>query len=822
MMLFGVFIGITSEFAFAEIKTDKSIYFKDEPVVISGAINFQDDKRVNIVEIDITNSNTNNAVVHNYIPIDDDNSFFRSYDSIAWVPGEYQVTINYNEVEETTEFEISDSYSSSSSSDNNNDEFDSKDSNNTSHQQESSATFSTLSDVPSFPTDLKANVVSSTQIDLSWSAPDNDSSIIGYKIEYRVNTIPTYSVVANINSDTDMTYSHVNLTSDTIHTYRIFAINSVGESEPSSNITVKTLKNENNRIFASNTSIEDIDTPTNVVAKAVSSTSVEISWDPPTQTYGQTIQNYVIKQEIVTNVYDKIASTSGSNTKYTISDLNTDETYAFVVAADYVLGSSDTSEKAIVTLISSFDNGDQNSDNKSQDNDGFSIMPDNVPDSPTNLEAKPISSTQIDLSWSAPKNDTSVTGYKVEVKTIDGEFYSTVVDNTESMDTVYSHTDLIPEITYIYRVSAINGVGTGDPSNNGLANTLSLDLEDSKNTSTQNDSTTQENTDYDNTDTVSFTVPSSPVELKSTPVSQSRIDLSWSAPIDIGSSALLGYKIESKTSDELDYSTLVTNTGTASVHTYSHTGLTAGSTYQYRIFAINSSGQSIPSDVSETTIISNSENQINSQELSSFLPVKVTLSADKNAYVSSDSIEISGIITDSTQNIPLGLRIISSNDVIVYVRSIFANDDNTFKVIIPPTQRQSSVWHDNEFTIEVTHNGRVQTTTTFEIRSENTHLETSKSIFNPQLESETNEPQQQSESSPSFLNDFVTTTNNELDILKSQNVALQSTNQQLQDENNQLKTQVNELNKRIERLDIILQEQIQVMMETLDVLNSEN
>ena len=828
MILLSMSLGITSELAFAEIETDKSVYFKGEPVRISSTINFQDDERINIIEIEITNSNNDNTVVNEYTPIDNDNSFSRSYDSTVWTPGEYQVTISYNDVEEATEFEVSNSSSSSSSNDNNNNESDSDESNNTAQQQQESS--STSSDVPNSPTNLKADVVSSTQINLSWSVPDDDSLVIGYKIEYRVNTDPNYSVAVANTSSTDTIYSHTNLTPDTVYTYRLSAISFTGESESSSSITVKTpnRSNGNSSINDSNTSVEDADVPTDVVAKAKSSTSVELIWNPPTQTYGQTIQSYIIKQEIASNVYNEIASTSGSSTKYTISNLNTDETYTFVVVADYALGSSDISEKVTITLTSLPGNDDsdnvENSSNGSQDNNNdnsFTTSYD-VPGNPTNLQVRPISSTQIDLSWSPPKDDDSITGYKIEVRTINTESYSTVIDDTESKDTIYSHTGLIPETTYIYRVSAINDVGTSTPSNTNLANTLPSDPEDTENTSTQNDSTIQENTNSGDSDTVSSAVPSLPIEVKAIPVSQSRIDLSWSEPIDIGSSTLLGYKIESKTSDESDYSTLVTNTGNASTPTYSHTGLTAGLTYQYRIFAINSSGQSISSDVAEATIILNNDNQVDPQEPSSLQPIKVTLTTDKDTYVSGDLIEISGIITGSTQNIPLGLRINSSDDTIVYVRSIFANNDNTFEVVISPTQRQSSVWYSNEFTIEVTHNGRVQATTTFEINNENTNLATSEPTSNTQSESESND-QQQSQFLSSPLNDFVTAaSNNEFDTLKSQNLALQSANQQLQDENNQFKTKIEELNKRIEELDTIIKEQIQVIMETLGALKSEN
>ena len=88
-----------------------------------------------------------------------------------------------------------------------------------------------------------------------------------------------------------------------------------------------------------------------MIARTISPTSIELIWNPPTQTYGQIIQGYVIKQEITSGVYSEIANIIGSGTDYTVSDLTTDESYTFVVAANYLRGSSDFSEP--VTAISS-------------------------------------------------------------------------------------------------------------------------------------------------------------------------------------------------------------------------------------------------------------------------------------------------------------------------------------------------------------------------------------------------------------------------------------------------------------------------------------
>ena|GEM_PF-4539189 len=786
-LLLGMSLVITPELVFAEIETDKLVYSKGELVRISGIIDFQDDERVNIVEIDITNFNNDNVVVNEYTPIDNDNSFFRSYDSVMWPSGEYIVTISYNDVEEVTEFNVS----NSSSNDDND---------LTSDQQQSS----NISNVPNTPTNLNANVISSTQVNLSWSASNDNDSIIGYKIEYRTNTDSNYSVAIANTGIADTTYSHTGLTPGTVYAYRVYAINSAGESEPSSSITVKTLNN-NNSITESNTTVENSDVPTDVVAKVLSSTSVELSWNPPTQTYDRTIQGYTIKQEIASGIYDEIAAI-GSSTTYTISNLDPDNTYKFVVAADYVFGSSDVSEKVSVTLSSS------DSDNNIQDkNSNDTSTLDEMPSSPTNLQIKPISSTQIDLLWSAPENDDSVTGYKIEMRTTNTQSYSIVVENTESTDTKYSHKGLTPETIYLYRVYTINDLGTSEPSSEKITSTLSS--EDNGNTSTQNNSTLQDNVGSSESDTTASTLPNSPIELQSIPISQSRIDLSWSAPTDIGTLPLLGYKIESKTSNESNYSVLVRNTGSSTTE-YSHTGLTSGLTYQYRVYAINSFGESNPSDVSEATILSNNNNEISIQQSSNLQPVQVTLSTNKPAYDTVESIEISGTITDSTQNQLLGLQIISSDGMIVYAQSLSIDNDNSFEIVIPETQRQSSVWQSNgEFTVEVSHNGRAQTTTTFEINNGNTNTVT-ESDSKTQTQTELDTPQQ-----PSSDDSNIITSNNELE---NQDITLQSANQQLQDENNQLKTQIDELTKRIEQLDAIVMEQIRVMMETLGTLESGN
>ena len=88
--------------------------------------------------------------------------------------------------------------------------------------------------------------------------------------------------------------------------------------------------------------------------------------------------------------------------------------------------------------------------------DGTALAQGSVPGKPTGLTATGGSSTQIDLSWTAPSG--TVTGYKIEDST-DSTTWSTLVASQTA--TTYSHTGLTEGSTRHYRVSAINSNGTG-------------------------------------------------------------------------------------------------------------------------------------------------------------------------------------------------------------------------------------------------------------------------------------------------------------------------------------------------------------------------
>src|SRR2546422_824320 len=189
---------------------------------------------------------------------------------------------------------------------------------------------------------------------------------------------------------------------------------------------------------------------------------------------------------------------------------------------------------------------------------------------PTNLTATAVSSSEIDLSWTAPTGvGLVVSGYEIERSTNGGLTWSVLVASTGSSATTYSDTGLAHTTTYTYRVHTVTAIGTSFPSDTASATTFAV-------------------------------APSPPTGLAASASSSSQISLSWTAPTDNGGSAITGYKIEKSTDGGTTWSTLVANTGNTAT-TYSDTGLTHTTTYTYKVSAINSIGTSSASSVASAT-----------------------------------------------------------------------------------------------------------------------------------------------------------------------------------------------------------------------------
>src|SRR5574338_205451 len=400
------------------------------------------------------------------------------------------------------------------------------------------------STVPSAPTGLSGIAVSPTQVNLFWTAPSG-FTITGYKIEYKTSSSSYSTLVANTASTTT-SYSHTGLTTGTAYSYKVYAINSVGTSVASSEISVTPTSSSVGALPGF---------PTGLTATAMSPTQINLSWSAPSDNGGYPITGYKIEYRIGSGSYSTlVASTGSAATTYSHTGVTAGQVYVYHV---YAITSFGTSAKSSAEATAQPKSASSSS----------------APAAPSALTATAVSPTQVNLSWSAPSNNGGypVTGYKIEVKK-GSAAYTTLTSSTGNSTTNYSHTGLTTGTTYYYKVYAINSIGTS--------------------TASPEASTTP------TTASVS-SPPSPPTGVSATSISGTQINVSWSAPSNNGGSPNTGYKIEYKVGSG-SYSTLVANTAnTATI--YSHTGLTTGQLYVYRISAINSVGTSNPSPETSTT-----------------------------------------------------------------------------------------------------------------------------------------------------------------------------------------------------------------------------
>ena len=195
-----------------------------------------------------------------------------------------------------------------------------------------------------------------------------------------------------------------------------------------------------------------------------------------------------------------------------------------------------------------------------------------TPGAPTGLEATENGSTRIDLEWTAPSDEghSAITGYRIEWSADGSAPWADVIADTGSTNPAYSDTGLTAGTTRHYRVSAINSIGAGSPSNVDSA-------------------------------TTGMGAPGKPTGLMLTVMGGTQIDLAWTAPTDIGDSAITGYRIEwSPDGSDGSWSNLVSDTGSTAT-AYSNTGLSSETTRHYRVSAINDDGAGSPSDTASAT-----------------------------------------------------------------------------------------------------------------------------------------------------------------------------------------------------------------------------
>ncbi len=188
--------------------------------------------------------------------------------------------------------------------------------------------------IPSVPQNL-AGSTSGNQILLTWQPPssDNGSSIIKYNI-YRGTSSGQETLLHSISNSTT-SYEDTIASTDQTYYYYVTAVNTMGESQKSNEISVSQ-------------SAGIPSAPQNLAA-SVTSKQVVLTWQQPVSTGGSAIIKYNIYQGTISGNEVFLSSVPPGATDYTNSFLVNGATYYYYVTAVNTMGESQKSNEVSST-----------------------------------------------------------------------------------------------------------------------------------------------------------------------------------------------------------------------------------------------------------------------------------------------------------------------------------------------------------------------------------------------------------------------------------------------------------------------------------------
>lgn len=200
-----------------------------------------------------------------------------------------------------------------------------------------SGKFGTPGWYPAAPTDVTPTE-GDQEVALAWTEGNtNGSDITGYKVEKNDGS---WSTVTSDTGSTATSYTVTGLTNGTAHTFRITAINGVGEGEAPSAVT------------ASKTPRGVPGTPGTLSLAAGSDpqTQVNLSWSAPGSTNGAAITGYKVQYSTNGSSWSNATADTGSAaTTYTASSLSLATQYWFRVAAINAAGAGSYGNEPNIT-----------------------------------------------------------------------------------------------------------------------------------------------------------------------------------------------------------------------------------------------------------------------------------------------------------------------------------------------------------------------------------------------------------------------------------------------------------------------------------------
>lgn len=297
---------------------------------------------------------------------------------------------------------------------------------------------------PSVPGSVSAQVLSATQIKLSWNASTDNVRVAEYII-YRSTDNRTF---ARVGSSTITYYTNTGLSPNTTYYYKISAKDSTGnESAQSAAVSAKTTVDTQKPVSP------------RIWANAVSTTKVKVTWSGASDNVG--ITGYDLYRAVGSGSYVKVAAPSSS--PYYDTDVSSGKTYKYYLRARDAAGNySDNSN--IVTVTTNGDTTD--------------------PSEPKSLSYTLPRETEVRLSWEAATDNRGIAGYNIYRAEDSGDYYC--IASTASLS--YYDRSVAAGKTYKYYVTAYDSAGNESDASNYVNVYTSLVSEEVEKTIDKGDS----------------------------------------------------------------------------------------------------------------------------------------------------------------------------------------------------------------------------------------------------------------------------------------------------------------------------------------------
>jgi len=274
---------------------------------------------------------------------------------------------------------------------------------------------------PTVPAGLVGAAVSSSQINLSWTASTDNVGVTGYSVERcQGASCTTFSQVA---TPSGTSFSNTALTGGTTYRYRVRARDAAGNFSGYSAIA-----------SAATPAAADTQPPTvpaNLAAAPASSSTINLSWAASTDNVAVTGYRVERCQGAGCSTFSQIATTTTTN--YSDAALAAATSYTYRVRAQ--------DAAANLSGYSSTQSATTQAPGDSQ-----------VPSTPSELSLFATSSREIDLTWGPSTDNVGVTGYVVE--RCQGAGCNPSASVTTVATTLFNDTGRSPSTSYTYQVRA--------------------------------------------------------------------------------------------------------------------------------------------------------------------------------------------------------------------------------------------------------------------------------------------------------------------------------------------------------------------------------